>query len=161
MTSMAVTEIERGVVKAASRFFKLVLLVGGRDEDRSAALREYSRSVGVHPLSIGVRLAESLVSSPTRIRPVRAVEEFRCALAERDADAVVLLDHLNVLFLRELQLDPLKLLRDGARNRVVVANWPGVCQGQRLEYAVSGHPEHRGWLAQDCSIVELIQERQG
>ena len=161
MTSTAVTEIERGVVEAASRFFKLVLLVGGRDEDRSVALREYARSVAVHPLSIGIRLAGSLVSSPTRLRPVRAAEEFRCAVAERDAEAVVLLDNLNVLFLQELHLDPLKLLRDGARNRVVVANWPGVCQGQRLEYAVIGHPEHRGWVAQDCLVVELTKERQG
>lgn len=158
MTSMAVAEIERGVVEAASRFFKLVLLVGGRDEDRSRSLLQYSRSIDVEPLSVGIRVAGSLLSSPNRRRPVVAVEEFQRAVDGQNAAGVILLDHLDVLFLPELQLDPLKLLLDSARNRVVVANWPGVFKKQRLEYAFGGHPEHGSWSAQDCSIVEVTQE---
>lgn len=155
---MTVTEIQRKVVTAASCYFKLVLIAGGRDDDRSRALLQYSRSIDVKPLSVGIRVAGSLLSSPNRRRPVVAVEEFQRAVDGQDAAGIILLDHLNVLFLPELQLDPLKLLLDSARNRVVVANWPGVFKEQRLEYAFSGHSEHGSWSAQDCSIVEMMQE---
>jgi hypothetical protein len=156
---MTMTELQREISLATSRYSKLVLIVGGDDAARSAALHEYAALAGSRPLNVGLRIASVLVSSPTRRRPMLAVDAFQNALDEFGGVGIGLLNHLEALFLKELQLDPLKLLLDSARNFVLVANWPGFREGERLSYAMPGHPEYVSWQIQDCGIVDVTRDR--
>jgi len=65
-----------------------------------------------------------------------------------------LVDKLELLFLPDLMLDPLKLISDSARSRVVVAVWPGEWTGTSLRYAVPSHAEFREYENPDCLVVE-------
>ena len=68
---------------------------------------------------------------------------------------LLLLDNIELLFDRSLQLDPLDLLKRHAHAKRVVAVWPGELQGDartgRLTYADMGHPEH-----QDYSLAGVV-----
>ena len=58
---------------------------------------------------------------------------------------LLLLDNIELLFDRALQLDPLDLLKRHAHSRRVVAVWPGELRDGRLIYAEMGHPEHQDY----------------
>ena len=58
---------------------------------------------------------------------------------------MLLLDNIELLFDRTLQLDPLDLLKRHAHARRVVAVWPGELRDGRLTYAEMGHPEHQDY----------------
>jgi hypothetical protein len=77
-------------------------------------------------------------------------------LADQHAsEDILLMDNIEILFDRSLQLDPLELLKRHAHSRRVVAVWPGQLQGDeksgRLTYADMGHPEH-----QDYSLAGFV-----
>ena len=73
-------------------------------------------------------------------------------LAEQHATGdLLLLDNLELLFDRTLQLDPLDLLKRHAHVKRVVAVWPGELRDGRLTYAEMGHPEH-----QDYGLAGLV-----
>jgi hypothetical protein len=64
---------------------------------------------------------------------------------------LLLMDNIEILFDRTLQLSPLDLLKRHAHARRVIAVWPGELREDRLSYAATGHPEH-----QDYGIDGLV-----
>jgi hypothetical protein len=71
------------------------------------------------------------------------------------AQAPVVLDNLEILFDKDLQQDPLRLLQSISRNRAVVASWNGIMNSGRLLYAETGHPEYRSYDSVDALIVGM------
>jgi len=72
----------------------------------------------------------------------KAVTDFFVRLGE-DTPAIFLTD-LEILFAHSLNIDPVKLLKNAARNRVIVVHWPGEIDfaANTLIYAVPGHSEY-------------------
>ena len=58
---------------------------------------------------------------------------------------LLLLDNIELLFDRTLQLNPLDLLKRHAHAGRVIAVWPGQLRENRLSYATTGHPEHQNY----------------
>ena len=56
---------------------------------------------------------------------------------------VVLLDRTEVLFSRDLALDPFRLLSNLGRYKTVIAAWNGDYDGSELVYAYTGHDDYR------------------
>ena len=67
----------------------------------------------------------------------------------------MVLDNLEILFDKDLQQDPLRLLQGISRNRAVVASWNGIMNSGRLLYAETGHPEYRSYDSVDALIVGM------
>ena len=61
----------------------------------------------------------------------------------------------EILFDKDLQQDPLRLLQGISRNRAVVASWNGIMNSGRLLYAEIGHPEYRSYDSVDVLIVGM------
>ena len=134
---------------------KLVLLVGRRPSGKTKLLREVGTRLNIEPLNVGLELGRKLAAMPINKRSFAAGELLR-QLADRHAlGDLLLLDNLELLFDRSLQLDPLDLLKRHAHSRRVVAVWPGELSGNtktgRLTYADMGHPEH-----QDYSLAGVV-----
>ena len=90
-------------------------------------------------------MAARLAALPPKQRHLQAVSILR-ELADQHAKGdLLLLDNLEVLFDKTLQLDPLDLLKRHAHSRRVVAIWPGELSNSRLTYANMGHPEHQDY----------------
>jgi len=65
----------------------------------------------------------------------------------------ILLDNIELLFADQLAQDPLRLLQSVARNRVIVAAWPGNFDGICLTYGEPSHGEARRYQAPQVVIV--------
>lgn len=147
-------QLRRLVDKARDRRSKLVLIVGPHGSGKTALLRGFGEARGLTPVSLGAALARRLVALPPPDRPldagalVREIADIPTAAdnsAEPGPDPV-LLDNIEILFDPTLKLAPLNLLVQIARNRPIIANWPGELrvEGDRrlLIHAVHGHAEH-------------------
>lgn len=122
---------------------RLVLLVGGDAEQRSAVLANASAHHGAAVLPLGIELARRASAVARRQRPLQATSLLRDAVdATFTGSLVALLDRTEVLFDRTLKLDALDALKRLAHARTVVASWPGELRNGRLLYAPASHPEH-------------------
>jgi hypothetical protein len=110
-------------------------------------------------VSIGKAVAAALVETPEPVRPSRIGSALNDAIDAVGA-AVVLVHHIEVLFAPSLAAHPVKLLAACARNRAVVAHWPGAFHPatalgatHRLTYAEPGHSEWFAHAAADLAVV--------
>lgn len=140
------------VKQARARYEQLVLVVGAAGSGKTAALREVERQAGYPYRSIGLEASQRLLDVPVQRRrhEVRPIVE---AIVDEAKSDVVLLDNLEVLFDRSLELNPLNLLRSISRDRVVVAAWAGSVEGGYLTYAVPGHPEFRRYVIEGTAVL--------
>ena len=134
---------------------KLVLLIGAPHSGKTMLLHFVAKNKGITPLNVGAQLGCRLAGVPQKQRHLQTTA-ILCELADQHASGdILLMDNIELLFDRSLQLDPLELLKRHAHTRCVVAVWPGELQDDirtgRLTYADMGHPEH-----QDYSLAGLV-----
>lgn len=134
---------------------KLILLIGPPLAGKTALLQAFGVRAGAKPLNVGSELGLRLATIPVKQRHLEAGNILRELVNSHAHGDLVLLDNIELLFDRSLQLNPLELLKKHAASRRVVAVWPGEIQKTgtepRLTYADLGHPEH-----QDCAINGLV-----
>lgn len=156
---MAASEMLERLVQLATEIgslqSKLILLVGGPHTGKTALLLDFATRSDAKVLSVGSALGRRLAALPQKQRHLQVGTVLRELTDEHAKGDLLLLDNIELLFDRSLQLDPLDLLKRHARSRRVVAIWPGELQGDastgRLTFANIGHPEH-----QDYSLSGVV-----
>ena len=138
-------KLERLVGEIAALHSKLILLVGAPRTGKTALLGALAKSRNATPLNIGAALGSRLSAIPQKQRPLEAGSILRELADQHASGDLLLLDNIELLFDRTLQLDPLDLLKRHAHARRVVAVWPGQLRDGRLIYAEMGHPEHQDY----------------
>lgn len=130
---------------------KLILLIGPPRSGKSNLLGQLAERRQARVLSVGAALGRELLTVPGTRRHLLAADLMKELADGFVSQGLLLLDNVELLFDRTLQLSPLDLLRRHAHARRVVAVWPGELQEGRLSYATTGHPEH-----QDYAIDGLV-----
>jgi hypothetical protein len=148
-------QLERLVDEIGALQSKLVLLIAEPHSGKRAVLHSLAKNKGANPLNVGALLGARLAGLPHRQRHLQTTSILRDLADKYASQDILLMDNIEILFDRSLQLDPLELLKRHAHSRRVVAVWPGQIQGDprtgRLTYADMGHPEH-----QDYSLAGLV-----
>lgn len=117
---------------------------------------DYLRLSGDPFINIGQQLSEKLIMISKPDRPVQTAIIFR-EMIESSTNEYVGLSRLEILFDRELALDPLKLLLANAQEKTVLALWPGNYDARiGLTYAQPSHPEYRFYKPSDISNLLII-----
>ena len=130
---------------------KLVLLIGPPRSGKSNLLGQLAARRQVRVLSLGAALGRELLTVPSTRRHLQAADLLKDLADDFASHGLLLMDNIELLFDRTLQLSPLDLLKRHAHARRVVAVWPGDLREDRLSYATTGHPEH-----QDYGIDGLV-----
>jgi hypothetical protein len=127
---------------------KLVLLVGTSENGargKSALLKTLGERNQVSPMNVGLELGRRLFPISKMKRAFSAGLLLRELADQYSGDGLLLLDNIELLFEKDLQVNPLELLKLLAHSRKVVAVWPGDYHAERLTYADMSHPEHRDY----------------
>nr|WP_288131094.1 BREX-3 system P-loop-containing protein BrxF [Accumulibacter sp.] len=131
------------------------MLIGAPQTGKTLLLHALARRRGLAPLNVGMELGHRLAAIRQRQRHLQTTTILRELADQHARGDLLLLDNIELLFDRSLQLDPLDLLKRHAHAKRVVAVWPGELQGDartgRLTYAEMGHPEH-----QDYSLAGVV-----
>ena len=146
-----IEKLERLVDEVGALHSKLILIIGAPRTGKTALLRALANDRGVEVLSVGSELGHRLSAVPQKQRHLQTTTLLRELADQHATGDLLLLDNLELLFDKSLQIDPLDLLKRHAHVKRVVAVWPGELRGGRLIYADMGHPEH-----QDYSLVGVV-----
>lgn len=146
-------KIKRSLQTAGGLYHRLVLLVGETGSGKTGVLRVIAEEFGSSVVNVNLALSGELLELTVKQRSLR-LPGILDQIADQ-AQAPVVLDNLEILFDKDLQQDPLRLLQSISRNRVVVASWNGTVNSGRLLYAETGHPEYRSYDSVDALIVDM------
>ena len=69
------------------------------------------------------------------------------------------LDHIELLFLPSLKIDPLEFLVRVGRHQPVCVSWPGTHENGRLRYASAEHPECFDDSDRKAIVVDLNKRK--
>lgn len=134
---------------------KLILLVGQSRSGKTSLSRELGAKLHINPLNVGLELGRRLAATPNNKRGFSAGELLREIADQEQTGDLLLLDNLELLFEKGLQINPLDLVKRVAHSKRVVAVWPGELRGDRLIYANMGHPEHRDYSRDGVVVLEI------
>lgn len=146
-------KIKRSIQAAKGLYHRLVLLVGESGSGKTNVLRDIAEELGAPVINVNLALSGELLELTTKQRSLRLP-----GILNHVADQIqspVVLDNLEILFDKDLQQDPLRLLQSISRNRTLVASWNGSISSGRLLYAEPGHPEYRSYDTVDALIVSM------
>ena len=146
-----IEKLEKLVDDITSLNSKLVLLIGPPRSGKTALLAQLSKRRDAPVLNVGAALGRQLLAVPSTRRHLQAADLMKDLTDETARQGLLLLDNIELLFDRTLQLNPLDLLKRHAHARRVIAVWPGELRERRLSYAKTRHPEH-----QDYGIDGLV-----
>lgn len=153
MTSAVCSEIHTALETAKSLYHRMVLVVGEAGTGKTFALREVAESFDAGVININLAISAELLGLTAKQRALR-LPEILDRLTDTPTSPVVL-DNLEILFDKDLKLDPLRLLQGISRNRSILASWNGSIVDGKLIYAEQGHPEHRKYDASEIQTVTI------
>jgi len=145
-------QIIQKVDDVATLYHRLILVVAPSRGGKTRALREVSQRTGFPYLNLNLELSRQLLDMTERQRLMR-VSRLLGDMVNAQAAPAVLLDNTEFLFDPALQQNPLLLLQNISRNKVVVAAWNGALEKDHLVYASPDHPEYHRYPARDLVLV--------
>jgi hypothetical protein len=149
-----VQELEKTITMTAN-----LLVIVVPNEEMGKLIKERYLLESMQYINIGLALSQDLSCVVSKQRFQIAIEFFRHLGLKREA-LPLFLDNLGILFDFSLELTPLKLLRELAKHRNVVAVWQGsVVDGIWLQYAKPNHHEYcREMIESNFTVVECCYE---
>jgi Cdc6-like AAA superfamily ATPase len=155
--------IKDAIEHAPAMYSRLVLFAGPSGSGKTHALQEISAEYGKKINNVNLEMSKALLEIPVQRHQSRAARVFSDMVrnfrgGDTPESAIILLDNLEILFDKDLKLDPLLLLQGIARNSTILASWNGTYIDKRLTFAVSGHPEYRFYDRIDAQIIEFAKE---
>lgn len=153
MSQVIIHKLHESIEAVPGLYHRLVLLVGEAGSGKSSVLRDFAEESRSPVVNVNLALSEGLLELSTRQRSLRL--HSLLDMLVNQAQSPVVLDNLEILFDKDLQQDPLRLLQSISRNRSVVASWNGIMSSGRLLYAETGHPEYRCYDSVDALIVGM------
>lgn len=149
---MALDIIKQQISKASLREEKLVILVGRPGSGKSRILRQLTKN---NYLNLSKELSRRLLSIPREKRPEQVFQLLQ-EIVESQQESVLLFDNIEILFLPELDLEPLKVLSKLSREKTIVAAWVGSFDGSQLIWSEPGRPDYKTYLTDKDYLITPI-----
>jgi hypothetical protein len=148
-------EIVNNLTSAAIR---LLVIVGLPASGKTRLITKLGTALESPLINLGKDASQQLLAMTVRQRKLKA-EAIIGNLVRGTDHYVVCLDNTELLFDPALSLNPLGLLRNLARDRLVIATWNGMVEDTSLVYAYPDHPEYFKETVHGFPIVSVSEER--
>jgi len=147
-------KIESAISKAGSSYRKLLLLAGKSGTGKTRLLRHISQEMDIPLINLGLSLSQQLLSLTVRQRKLKVSDLIEDVLDEQDA-ARIGVDNTEIIFEPSLKINPVGLLKNISRNRLIIWIWNGNVEGDHLTYACRGHPEYQRISAKEFTVIAV------
>ena len=147
-------KLRKSIEDARHLYQKLILLVGKSGSGKTGILKKISNEFAAPMINVNLEMSSRLLDVPLEKRASNLSRLFSSLLNNTGSD-MVFLDNMEILFDNSLQQNPLTLLQNNEKNRIVIAAWNGVIENGRLTYA---RPEHHEFQAYPIDKVGIAIE---
>ncbi|MDY0289844.1 MAG: BREX-3 system P-loop-containing protein BrxF [Sphaerochaeta sp.] len=138
---------------AKDLYHQLILVVGPSGSGKTDALKQIAAQENTSVVNINLEISSRLLELTKKQRKTKLQTIFNDIVDQ--AQSPVILDNLEILFDKELEQDPLRLLQHASRNKLILASWNGTIQDKKLIYAEFTHPEYRVYEASDTVAIAI------
>lgn len=126
------------------RWHKILFIVGfKKDEDE-----QFASTLSIPYINLNLRLSEKLKNIPKSNYPLQVGQILNEIFNVYHAPALWL-GNIEILFDKQLQQHPVRLLEHLSKRFKLIVSWPGEYDGKALIYATPEHPEYF-----KCSEIE-------
>lgn len=143
---MVVANLEDALSNASRNRFKLIVIRRCSDIETDFDV-----------ITLNQLLGRELVGL-ARVDRAKELAHLFSELLSSLSTEVIMVMGIEILFDRSLAVDPLRLLKEVARNKTLLACWPGEMTNGGLAYAIPSHPEYRNYRRSDLSDVILLDD---
>jgi len=143
--------------RVAQNRTKLILLIGKPESGKTQILQELSDNYKTPVFSLGYEISKAMLEGLSNDKILGFLREKLVS-----KKSIILLDNLEVLFARSLNLNPLDILKLLARDQVILASFPGQVIDGNLIFAEASSPEYISYSKyelKDLVLFELLGER--
>lgn len=147
-----VTEYTAALDHAAARYHKLALVVGWPGSGKTALLKTISEQEQIPQLNLGLELSRKLLSLTIRERKLKASDIIADLLNVQEVSRLAV-DNTEIIFDPSLMLNPLGLLENISRVRLLIWSWNGSIEDGHITYAYPGHPEYHRISAAEMTLI--------
>jgi hypothetical protein len=158
---MAQTEFNQLLQTARDLNFasnKLLVIAGAKGSGKTDLVQKVSAQLSWPLVKVGKEVSERLLNLTVRQRRLKAEEVVADAL-DATGHRALCLDNTEVLFDTALAINPVNLLLNLSRNRLLVVAWNGHLESGSLVYAYPEHPEHFKGPANGFPVVSVTDEK--
>ena len=154
---MNVNEILVATDTARDLYYKLILLVGENNKKKNDLMIQLLTRYNVSIVNVNKDLSKILLGQTINQRKLHLSLSMGKIIPREDE--IIILDHTEILFDKELEQNPLHLLESLSRNQTIVAFWNGQVIDGKLTYAKPGHPEYRSYGTNDLIVIEINKDK--
>jgi hypothetical protein len=141
MNFISFEQILDQVHEARNAYYRLVIITGGARAGKTTTLRGVAEKLALPLLNLGLAMSHTMLSQSRRQRSLQAEDVARDVI-DTQPEVALCLDNTELLFDSSLRLNPLQLLQDLSRSRLLVATWNGALQNGDLAFGYVGHPDY-------------------
>lgn len=143
--------------KVGEMYHRLVLVVAPSGAGKTGVLHDVAKNGGVPCINVNLELSKLMLDLTTKQRAIHAAFLLKEVVAG-GGGKLAILDNLEILFDRSLQLDPLRILKELSRQSTVVASWNGRLDEHGLNYGDPEHPEYRLYPPSEIDFLHVTRE---
>lgn len=148
-------QILHAIDQVAYRIYKLLVVVLPVESNQAAAIGKLASLTGFCRVNVNLELSRKLLEIASSDRGKQSPNLLKASVEEGDPKGVIL-ERLELLFEKSLELNPINRFKELARYRTVIAIWEGKFQDGHLVYAEFGHPEYRSYRPDEISDIMVI-----
>lgn len=134
---------------------RFILIVGHCKTGKSELIGAAAEHCKAPVLNLNLALSSELIVLPRAKRPLMVDGILQKIFAAFHCGEVFCMDNLELLFDSELKIDPLRVITQWSRSKIIIASWLGTYDGDRLTYGEPSHPDYRSYLLADGAAIDL------
>ncbi|WP_075981269.1 BREX-3 system P-loop-containing protein BrxF [Bacillus massilinigeriensis] len=147
---MSLQQIKSEIETLDSRWYKLLIICGLKPyQDKDMA-----NQLDIPFININLKLSEKL-KDISKAKYALKVPEILQSILEQYEESYYWLGDIEILFDKQLQQNPVRLLENLGKRYSIIVTWPGQYANGQLTYATPEHPEFFSCHETDGKILEL------
>lgn len=153
-----VKELKKMAGSLSEQYYKLILLVGTGGTGKTSLINEICRNDAYTYANLSLALSEKLKEVPIAERGY-FVQDFIDDIIRSVSGEFLVLDNIELIFSKHLQIDPLGTLKNIAKYRKTIVAWPGSIKHGQLIFAEPAHEDYVKYSRDELECLLINMER--
>lgn len=133
---------------------KIVFLVAPSGSGKTKFLQDLSQKESLPYISLNGELSKKISELPS---DDKNWDTILSDIINSQTGDIILLDNTELLFTRDFNINPIRLLKNQSQKKVIIMSWNGEYNGINLIYGSPGDMDYRTFPTNDLNGIEIVK----